>query len=121
VDALAALGREQRHDVVSERQIADALADGLDDPCALVPEHRRGVSGGIDTRSRVQIGVTHAAGDQPNEHLALTRGGEIELLHDQRSGETLQQRRADLHVAALQARSIRMAAVLTAPKSLPMV
>ena len=75
--------------------IGDALADRLDDARALVPEHGRRIAGGIDARGRVQVGVADAAGDEPHEHLARPRLGEVELLHDQRLGELLEQRRAD--------------------------
>ena len=40
VDALAALGREQRDDVVALGERGDALADPLDDAGALVAEDR---------------------------------------------------------------------------------
>jgi hypothetical protein len=37
VHALAALGREERHDVVADRERRDALADRLDDPAPSWP------------------------------------------------------------------------------------
>jgi hypothetical protein len=44
VDALAALGRKERDDVVAVRDRRDPLADALDDARALVPEHGRRVA-----------------------------------------------------------------------------
>ena len=70
VDALAALGREERDDVVARRDERDARPDALDDAGALVPEHARRVPGRVGARGGVEIGVTHAARGKPHEHLA---------------------------------------------------
>jgi hypothetical protein len=101
VDALAALRREERHDMVAQCEIAHTLAERLDDACALVAEHGRRVAGGVDTGRRVQIGVTDTAGDEPDEHLAGLRVGELELLHDERLPELLEQRGTHLHLRLL--------------------
>ena len=52
VDALAALGREERDHVVAGRDERDAVADALDDAGALVPEHARRVAGRVGARRR---------------------------------------------------------------------
>ena len=88
VDALAALRGEEGDDVVAGLDQRDALADGLDDACALVPEHRRRVAGGIGARRRVEVGVADAAGDEANKRLARLRLGELELLDGQRGCRT---------------------------------
>ena len=41
VDAFAALRREERDDVVADRNFTHAVPDRLDHASALVPEHRR--------------------------------------------------------------------------------
>jgi hypothetical protein len=97
VDALAALRREQRHDVVTGGDVADAVADRLDDAGALVAEHRRRVPGGVDAGCRVHVGVADAACDEPHERLAGPGLGQVELLHDERPTELLEQGRSDLH------------------------
>ena len=88
--ALAALRREQRHDVVADREVAHALADRLDDARALVAEHRRRVARRVDARGGVHVRVADAAGDEAHEHLALPRLRELELLHHERLSELLQ-------------------------------
>src|SRR5205085_7750307 len=97
VDALAALGREERDDVVAGREGRDAVADAFDDACALVAEHRRRVTGGIRAGSGVQVGVADAARDEPDEHFAGVRLREIELLHRERGAEVVENRGSDLH------------------------
>ena len=97
VDALAALGREQRDDVVALAQRGDALADPLDDPRALVAEHGRRVAGRVDARGRVQVGVADAAGDEPDQHLAGTWVSQLDLLDDERLAELLEHRSTHLH------------------------
>ena len=99
VDALAALRREERHDVVAGRQRRDALADVLDDAGALVTEHGRGVAGRIGARRGVEIGVADAAGDEAHQHLSGARLGQLELPDRERSPELLEHRGPDLHAA----------------------
>src|SRR5204863_9154311 len=62
VNALAALRREERHDMVARRDVAHALADALDDARTLVTQHRRGVTRRVGAGRRVQVGVADAAG-----------------------------------------------------------
>ena len=101
VDALAALRREERDDVVTDRDVAHAVADAFDDPGALVAEHRRGVAGRIRARRREEIRVADAASGKANQHLACLRLRQIELLHLEWCAERLQNCRADLHAAIL--------------------
>jgi hypothetical protein len=97
VDALAALGREERDDVVAGLHERHALADRLDHPGALVAEHRRRVARRVGAGRRVQVRVADAARDEADERLAGLRLGQVELLHLQRAAELLQHRGADLH------------------------
>ena len=83
--------------MVADRHVVHAVADRLDDPGALVPEHGRRIARRVDSRGGVHVGVTHAAGIQPHEHLAVARLGQVELLHDQRLTELLEHRGARLH------------------------
>jgi hypothetical protein len=95
--ALAALRREERHGVVADGQVAHAAADRLHDPGAFVAEHGRRVARRIGARRRVEVGVADAAGDEPDEHLARARLGQVELLHLERLAEPLQHGCAHLH------------------------
>jgi hypothetical protein len=95
--ALAALRREERDHVIARRDRRNALADPLDDAGSLVAEHSGRVSGRIGSRGGVQVGVTDPAGDEPDEHLARARPGEVELLHLERRAEPLEHGGADLH------------------------
>jgi hypothetical protein len=63
MDALAALRREERDDVVAGRHRRDVLADRLDDAGAFVSEHGRRIAGRVGAGRRVQVGVADAAGD----------------------------------------------------------
>ena len=80
-------GREARH----------TRADLLDHPGALVPEHGRRVTGGIDTAGGVEVGVANAAGRQAHQHLTGARPVEVDLLDHERPGELLENGGADLH------------------------
>src|SRR5262249_23765945 len=97
VNALAALGGEQRDDVVARAHRRDAVADPLDDPGPLVAQDARRIAGRIDAGGGVQVGVTDAARGQAHEHLARARLGEIDLLDDERLPELLEYRRPDPH------------------------
>jgi hypothetical protein len=99
--ALAALRRKQRDDVITGREVCDALAHTLDDPRALVPEYRRRVAGRVGTGCGVEIRVADAARDEPDEHLARLGLGEVELLNLQGCPELLEDRRANSHRAIL--------------------
>src|SRR5262249_59651082 len=101
VDALTALRREERDDVVTGRELADALANTLDHTRALVAEHRRRVAGRIGARSRIEIGVADAAGGGANKHLSCLRLRQFELLHPERAVEPFEHCPADLHAAIL--------------------
>lgn len=97
VQALAALGREERDDVVADDQRRDPGADLLDDAGALVAEHAGGVAGRVGTGRGVEVGVADAAGVQPDEHLARLRLREVDVLDHQRLSELLQHGGANLH------------------------
>ena len=97
VHALAALGREQRHDVVALGERGHALADALDHARALVPEHRRRVAARVGARGGVEVGVADAARLEADEHLARPGLGEVDLLHLERSAELLEHGGTDLH------------------------
>ncbi len=97
VDALAALGREERDDVVAGRERGDPVADPLDDAGALVPEHGRGVAGGVGAGGRVEVGVADATGDEPHEHLAGARLGQVDLLDRERCSELFEDGGPDSH------------------------
>ncbi len=101
VDALAALRREGRDDVVALSEVADALPDPLDHARAFVPEHGRCVARGIGARSGVEVCVTDPAGDEPDERLAGPGFAEVELLYLERRSEALENGGADLHAPIL--------------------
>jgi hypothetical protein len=96
VDALAALRREERDDVVARLQRGDARSDRLDHSCALVPEHARRIPARVGTGRRVEVGMADAAGDDPNERLALLRLLQLDVLDDERLPELLQDCCADV-------------------------
>jgi hypothetical protein len=100
VDALAALRREERDDVVAGLDRGDTVADLLDDSSALVSEHRRRVARRIGARGGVEIGVAHTAGDETHERLPGPGLGEIDLLDGERLPELLEHRRANPHRTA---------------------
>ena len=106
VDALAALGREERDDVVAGLDQGDVFAHGLDDSGTLVTEHRRRVARGVGAGSRIEIGVTDATGNEPDEHFARLGLGEVEFLDGERPAELLEDSGADLHAARGALRSI---------------
>jgi hypothetical protein len=97
VDALAALRREQRDDVVARGHARDALADLLDDARPLVPENGRRVAGRVRAAGGVEVGVAHPAGGETDQHLARPGPVEVHLLHRQRLGELLEDGGAHLH------------------------
>ena len=99
MDALAALRREESHDVVAGRHARHALADLLDHARALVPEHGRGVAGGVGAAGRVEVGVADPAGREAHEHLAGSRPVELDVLDDERLGELLENGGANPHGA----------------------
>ena len=97
VHALAALRREERHDVVAGRERGDALADLLHHARALVAEHHRRVAGRVGARRREEVGVADAARDEAHENLARLGLREVDLLHLERAAELLEYRCANLH------------------------
>jgi hypothetical protein len=66
-----------------------------------VTEDGRGVPGRVGAGRGVEIGVADAAGDEPDEDLARTGLGEVDVLHDERRAELLEDGGADLHDASI--------------------
>src|SRR5215208_2799488 len=97
VGAFAALGREQRDDVIAGRQAGDPLARRLDHAGALVPQHGRRVAGRVGAAGGVEVGVADAARGQAHQNLTGPRSVELDVLDDERLGELLEYRGADLH------------------------
>ena len=81
--------------MVADREPAHALAQLLDHPRALVPEHdrlRRMAAGVL-----VQVGVADAGGDQADAHLAGARLLLLELLERGRVAGAAADRGGDPH------------------------
>ena len=100
MDALAALGGEERDHVIADRQVLDSLAHGLDHTRALVAEHGWGVPGGVGAGRRVHVGVADAAGLEPHQRLAGLRAAQVHLLDRQRRAELLEHGSTNPHVVA---------------------
>jgi hypothetical protein len=98
VEALAALRREERDDVVARLDRLDPFPDLLDDAGTLVPEHRGRVARRVGARGRVEVGVADAARDEADERLAGARLRELHFLHRERRTELLENGGADLHL-----------------------
>ena len=101
VDALPALRSEQRDDVVVLGDERDAVAYALHDAGALVAEDAGHVAAWIGPGRRVEIGMAHAARDQPYEHLACLRLVQLDVLDDERPSELLEHGCAYLHGSIL--------------------
>ena len=101
MDALAALGGEQRDHVVAALYKRDSLPHPLDDAGSLMTEDARRVTGRIGARGRVQVGVANAAGDEANQHLAGPRLRELDLLNNERLAERLEHGSANLHATTI--------------------
>ena len=97
MDTFAALGREERDDVVARPDERHTLPNRLDDARALVAEDARRIPRRIGAGGRVQIGVADAAGGQPDEHLTRLGLGELDVLDDERPPELLEHRGTDPH------------------------
>ena len=76
--ALAARGRPREHDVVAGSDLRDRLADRLDDPRPLVPEHHRRRPSELPLHL-VEIRATDADGGHPDDDLVRPRLVEVEL------------------------------------------
>ena len=85
--------------MIARPQRGDAVADALDNACALMPEHGRRVAGRVGAGRGVEVGVADAARDEAHEHLAGLRLRERHLLDDERRPELLQHRGPNLHPA----------------------
>ena len=75
----AAWSEPAEHDPVAACDVADALADLLDDAAAFVPEHERRRLGPL-ADDDVQVGVAHAGRLEPDRDLAASRVVEPERL-----------------------------------------
>jgi len=106
-DALAALGRKQRDDVVARHDGRDARTDSLDDARPLMAEDGRGVARRVGTGGGVEVGVADAAGDEPDEHLARAWLRQLDLLHDERLPELLEHGCPNLHACTVRSRRRR--------------
>ena len=87
MNALTALRREERHDVVAYRNRSYTLTDRLNYASALVAEHRRRVAGRVNARGRVEVCVADAAGDEPHQHLTGLRFSKVNLANNERLAE----------------------------------
>ena len=97
VDALAALGREQRDHAVALLHQRHALAQLLHDAAALVAEHRGRVARRVGAGRRVHVGVADAAGLEAHQHLARLGLRQVHLLHREWLAELLENRRFHPH------------------------
>ena len=71
--ARAARGDHAEDDAVARRDVHDALADGLDRPGALVPEHHRPAALAEAAGGEVDVGVADAGRGDAHQHLAGLR------------------------------------------------
>ena len=75
--------------MVARRDVRDVGPDLLDDARALVTDYGRHRAG-VDPLRGVQVGVANAARDHADQDLAGARGVELELLHDERLPELVE-------------------------------
>ena len=74
--ARAARGHEAERHVVAGDQVDDVLADRLDHARALVAEHHRPPPRAEPPVGEVDVGMTHAGGRDPHQHLAAAGRGQ---------------------------------------------
>lgn len=79
--ALAALWNVQRHDVVSNGNASDALADALDDSRALVTQNDGENGLGVLSRQQVRVSVAQSGAHNLDANLSGLRGGYLDFLH----------------------------------------
>ena len=106
MDALAALRREQRDDVIPRPERVDAVAHALDNARAFMPKDGRRVAGGVGAGRGVEVRVADAAGDQADEHFTCLRLLERDLLDDERRPELFQHCGPNLHAGTLKPGSV---------------
>jgi hypothetical protein len=95
--AFAAIGKRDHH-LVADRQIGHAGTQLGDDPRPFMPaDHRIRQAREIPVAG-VQIGVAHAAGDDPHQHLAGARRRQIEILDFKGLSATWNDGGGDLHI-----------------------
>ena len=90
--------------MVAFLQVAHAGTELLDDACALVAEDGGLVPGRIGARCGEKVRVADAAGDEPDENLAVLWLRQVELLDLQRLAEFFEYGGARLHTAILKRR-----------------
>src|SRR5216683_7817016 len=81
--AISAENRETRDHMVARLDIADRLADFLDDSRRLVAEHRGGRMGVVAV-DEMKVAVAYAAGNGPQQHLAILRPVDIDIFDSER-------------------------------------
>ena len=65
--------------MIAHLQVLDVGADSLDDPCALVTEHRRCRQRHVAVQAS-EVGVADADAGDPDEHLVVLQRGVLCLL-----------------------------------------
>src|SRR4029453_18145888 len=95
--AAPALGDVERDHVIAGGEPRDPRAHLLDDPAALVAEHRGEEAGWVAAAHRVRVGVTDAGRDQPHETLARARPVQVDRVDLERAAGLDADRGADLH------------------------
>ena len=75
IRAIAACNSRRDHDPVADLEVADLLAQLLDDAHALMPEDRAGLHAGHGSPDHVQVGAADRAGGQPHDRV----GGLLDL------------------------------------------
>ena len=83
--------------MVARRDVADAVADALDDTRTFMAEHRRRIARRVGAGRGVEIGVADAARREPDQDLAGSRLGEVQVLNFEWRSELLENGGADLH------------------------
>jgi hypothetical protein len=99
--ALSALRGEERDHVVSDCEVTSLWPDGLDHPGALVTEHRRRVTGRVDSRGCVHIGVADPTGNQPYQDLATSWLRQVQLGNSEGLAKLLEYRGTNLHLRSV--------------------
>src|SRR5260370_25741665 len=81
--AVSAENRETRDHMVARLDIAHRLADFLDNSRRLVAEHRGGRMSVVAV-DEMKVAVAYAAGDRPQQHLAILRLVHIDIFDSER-------------------------------------
>jgi len=84
----------------------DPLPHALDHTGPLVAEDARGIPARVRAGRGVEVGVAHAAGCEPDEHLAGPRLRQVDLLDGERLPELLEDGGTDPHDGTILCRSL---------------